>query len=94
MHMTGLSPPTDRVVSVLNLLAREHAGLSASAIARRVHVTSSTCATLLLALESADYVERYPVAQRKQAHVACTRDAAALLASGLDGDRAIWPDQR
>jgi len=58
--MTGLSPPTDRVVSVLNLLAREHAGLSASAIARRVHVTSSTCATLLLALESADYVERYP----------------------------------
>ena len=44
--------------------------------------------------EVRDYVERYPVAQRKQAHVACTRDAAALLASGLDGDRAIWPDQR
>jgi DNA-binding IclR family transcriptional regulator len=60
MHMTGPSPPTDRVVSVLNLLAHEHAGLSASAIARRVNVTSSTCATLLLALESADYVERHP----------------------------------
>jgi DNA-binding IclR family transcriptional regulator len=44
----------------LNLLAREDDGLSASAIARRVNVTSSTCATLLLALESADYVERFP----------------------------------
>ncbi len=44
--------------------------------------------------EVREYVERYPVDQRKQAHVACTRDAAALLASGLDGDRAIWPDQR
>jgi DNA-binding IclR family transcriptional regulator len=60
MHVTGPSPPTDRVVSVLNLLARQDNGLSASAIARRVHVTSSTCATLLLALESADYVERSP----------------------------------
>jgi DNA-binding IclR family transcriptional regulator len=60
MHVTGPSPPTDRVVSVLNLLARADGGLSASAIARRVKVTSSTCATLLLALESADYVERFP----------------------------------
>jgi DNA-binding IclR family transcriptional regulator len=60
MHVAGLSPPTDRVVSVLNLLARQDDGLSASAIARRVNVTSSTCATLLLALESADYVERFP----------------------------------
>jgi DNA-binding IclR family transcriptional regulator len=58
--MTGPSPPTDRVVSVLNLLARQHDGLSASTIARRVNVTSSTCATLLLALESAGYVDRSP----------------------------------
>ena len=58
--MNGPSPPTDRVVSVLNLLARENVRLSASVIARRVNVTSSTCATLLSALESADYVERFP----------------------------------
>jgi DNA-binding IclR family transcriptional regulator len=58
--VTGPSPPTDRVVSVLNLLARQDDGLSASDIARRVNVTSSTCATLLSALESADYVVRYP----------------------------------
>lgn len=44
--------------------------------------------------EVREYVERYPLAQRKQAHVACTREAAALLASGLDADRAVWPDQR
>jgi DNA-binding IclR family transcriptional regulator len=58
--VSGPSPPTDRVVSVLNLLARENVRLSASVIARRVNVTSSTCATLLSALESADYVERFP----------------------------------
>ena len=28
MHVAGLSPPTDRVVSVLNLLARQDDGLS------------------------------------------------------------------
>ena len=59
--MTGPSPPTDRVVSVLNLLARENVGSAASVIALNgVNVTSSTCATLLSALESADYVERFP----------------------------------
>jgi DNA-binding IclR family transcriptional regulator len=54
------SPPTDRVVGVLNLLAAEDKGLSASAIARRLQMTSSTCATLLAALDGADYVERSP----------------------------------
>jgi DNA-binding IclR family transcriptional regulator len=54
------SPPTDRVVGVLNLLAGEDSGLSASAIARRLQMTSSTCATLLAALDGADYVERSP----------------------------------
>ncbi len=58
--MARSSPPTERVVGVLNLLAGEDAGLSASAIARRLDMTSSTCATLLSALDSADYVERFP----------------------------------
>ena len=54
------SPPTERVVGVLNLLAGEDDGLSASAIARRLQMTTSTCATLLAALDGADYVERFP----------------------------------
>jgi DNA-binding IclR family transcriptional regulator len=58
--MARSSPPTDRVVGVLNLLAGEDNGLSASVIARRLQMTSSTCATLLAALDGADYVERSP----------------------------------
>ena len=58
--MARSSPPTERVVGVLNLLAGEDSGLSASAIARRLEMTSSTCATLLSALDGADYVERSP----------------------------------
>jgi DNA-binding IclR family transcriptional regulator len=56
--MTRRSPPTERVIQVLNLLGGEDQGLSASVIARRLHMTTSTCATLLAALDSADYVER------------------------------------
>ena len=58
--MARSSPPTERVVCVLNLLAGEDGGLSASAIARLLDMTGSTCATLLSALDSANYVERSP----------------------------------
>jgi DNA-binding IclR family transcriptional regulator len=50
-----MAPPTERVVGVLNLLAGQDSGIS---VPRRLDMTSSTCATLLSALDSADYVER------------------------------------
>jgi AcrR family transcriptional regulator len=44
--------------------------------------------------EAREFVERYPPDQRKEAHEACMREAAALLAGGLDSDRATWPRPR
>jgi len=52
------SPPTTRVVEVLNLLAEAKDAISASEIARRVGITTSTCASVLAALDRAGYVER------------------------------------
>lgn len=56
--MSRSSPPTTRVVEVLDLLATSRSGLSASAVARRLGISPSTCATLLGALHAARYVER------------------------------------
>jgi len=54
------SPPTERVVNVLNLLARAGDALSASEIARRLNLSTSTSATVLAELDAAGYVERGP----------------------------------
>lgn len=54
------SPPTTRVVEVLDLLAASRQALSASSVARRLGISSSTCAALLGALQAAHYVERDP----------------------------------
>lgn len=43
---------------MLNLLATAERAMSASEVARRLEITTSTCATVLRALASADYVER------------------------------------
>lgn len=56
--MTRLSPPTDRVVGVLNLLASADRPLSAAEMGRRLGITPSTCSSLLGALAMSDYVER------------------------------------
>jgi len=56
--VTRGSPPTARVVHVLDLLASSDRGLSAAEVARTLGITSSTSATLLAALDAADYVER------------------------------------
>jgi DNA-binding IclR family transcriptional regulator len=56
----GLSPPTDRVVAVLEYLAAEPRGASASAAARALGLNGSTCAVLLASLERARWVERAP----------------------------------
>ncbi|MHB8671475.1 MAG: IclR family transcriptional regulator [Acidimicrobiales bacterium] len=52
------SPPTARVVAVLDLLATGDGVLSASEIARRLNLSTSTCASVLDALDQAGYVER------------------------------------
>lgn len=54
------SPPTERVVQVLDLLASAERGLRSSEVARTLRLTTSTAATLLATLEAADYVERSP----------------------------------
>jgi DNA-binding IclR family transcriptional regulator len=56
----GLSPPTDRVVAVLEYLAAHPRGASASATARALELNGSTCAVLLASLERARWVERAP----------------------------------
>ena len=55
---TGASPPTDRVVAVLEYLAAHPRGESASAAARALGLNGSTCAVLLASLERARWVER------------------------------------
>lgn len=77
------SPPTSRVVAVLDALAEaQSGGMSSSQIARAVGLSTSTTASILAALEAAGYVERLP-----------NRDY--LLGSGLlrllGGLRARYP---
>ena len=55
----GSSPPTDRVVAVLEYLAARPRE-SASAVARALGLNGSTCAVLLASLERAHWVERAP----------------------------------
>src|SRR5262245_65387795 len=55
---SGLSPPTARVVAVLEYLAGHPRGASASATARALGLNGSTCAVLLASLERARWVER------------------------------------
>jgi DNA-binding IclR family transcriptional regulator len=54
------SPPTDRVVAVLNLLATltDGHGLTGAEVSRDLGISSSTCAALLASLEDLRYVER------------------------------------
>lgn len=54
------SPPTSRVVAVLDLLASAPTGLSASSIAKSLGLSGSTAATILTTLHEAAYVERLP----------------------------------
>ena len=54
----SLSPPTDRVVAVLEYLAANPRGVSASAAARALRLNGSTCAVLLASLERSRWVER------------------------------------
>jgi len=52
------SPPTTRVVEVLNLLSMSEDAISASEVARRLGLTMSTTAAILAALDNAGYAER------------------------------------
>jgi DNA-binding IclR family transcriptional regulator len=78
----GLSPPTDRVVAVLEYLAAHSRGASASEVARTLGLNGSTCAVVLASLERAQWVER-------------ARDKTYRLGSGLlsvvDAMRARFP---
>jgi hypothetical protein len=78
----GLSPPTDRVVAVLEYLAAHPRGASASEVARTLGLNGSTCAVLLASLERAQWVER-------------ARDKTYRLGGGLlsvvDAMRARFP---
>ena len=67
---SGLSPPTDRVVAVLEFLAAHPRGARASEVARTLGFNGSTCAVLLASLERAHWVER-------------ARDKTYRLGSGL-----------
>jgi DNA-binding IclR family transcriptional regulator len=55
---SSASPPTDRVVAVLELLAANPEGVSASSAARALRLNGSTCAVLLGSLARARWVER------------------------------------
>lgn len=52
------SPPTARAVAVLEALASAPAGLTSSAVARALGLSTSTAATILAALDAAGYAER------------------------------------
>jgi DNA-binding IclR family transcriptional regulator len=52
------SPPTDRVVAVVELLASQHEPSSVASIASRLELNRSTATSILLALERAGWVTR------------------------------------
>ncbi|HZA11309.1 MarR family transcriptional regulator [Mycobacterium sp.] len=56
---TAKSPPTRRVVEVLDALADSNAALTSAEIARRCGISTSTCALVLAELEDADWVCRH-----------------------------------
>lgn len=78
----GRSPPTDRVIAVLEYLAAHPRGASASQAARTLGLNGSTCAVLLASLERAQWVDR-------------ARDKTYRLGGGLlsvvDALRARFP---
>jgi DNA-binding IclR family transcriptional regulator len=56
------SPQTDRVVTLLNILAADPgSGLSIAEIARRLGVNKATCYPMLSALQDAGWLVRHPV---------------------------------
>ena len=56
------SPQTDRVVTLLNILAADpSAGLSIAEIARRLGINKATCYPMLAALQDAGWLVRHPV---------------------------------
>ena len=59
--MTRRSPPTERVIHLLELLATTPGeAMTFSEIARRVGITKATCHALLLTLTEAGYLIRHP----------------------------------
>lgn len=64
------SPPTSRVVAILEALAGSEGGVASSALARSLDLSTSTVSLILAALADAKYVERLP-------------DRSYLLGTGL-----------
>ena len=59
--MSRPSPQTDRIVTVINLLAAHpEEGFTLSEIARRLGVGKATCSPMLVALTSAGFLVRHP----------------------------------
>ena len=79
---TSPSPPTARVVAVLEALASSPGGLSSSAVARSIGLSTSTASAILAALDTTAYVERQA-------------DKSYVLGPGLlrlvDGLRSRYP---
>lgn len=55
-----VSPPTSRAIAVLEALAAAPSGLTSSAIARQLGLTTSTAALILATFDELAYVERQP----------------------------------
>ncbi|MEB3034276.1 helix-turn-helix domain-containing protein [[Mycobacterium] nativiensis] len=76
------SPPTDRVVAIVGLLADQQQPSSVASIASRLELNRATVTSILLTLERAGWVVRQP-------------DRRYLLGPGLMGVahavRALWP---
>ncbi|MFF7247330.1 helix-turn-helix domain-containing protein [Embleya sp. NPDC008237] len=87
------SPPTDRVVAVVELLAAAPGGLSVSEVAARLDLNRSTATAVLAALEAPGWVQRGPdrlytlgpgllaVADAVHARVGLPAGAAQVLAA-------------
>ncbi|MEU0938265.1 helix-turn-helix domain-containing protein [Embleya sp. NPDC005971] len=87
------SPPTDRVVAVVELLAASPHGASVSEVAARLDLNRSTATAVLAALEAPGWVQRGPdrrytlgpglltVAAAVRTRVALPDDTAQLLAA-------------
>jgi len=56
----AVSPPTSRVIAVLEALADAQEGLAASAMARTLGLSTSTLSLILMTLRDMNYVERLP----------------------------------
>lgn len=54
------SPPTSRVIAILETLARSEEGVPAASLARSLDLSTSTLSLILATLREAHYVERLP----------------------------------